>query len=160
MCNKTQNLYSKRDVAVFWERHILDSLKINDLLKGEEVVADVGSGGGLPGIPLAIVNREKRFILIERREKKALFLVEAKRVMGLNNIEVIKKNFEEITNIEAKVFVSRGVKLESRIIAHSRKLVKKGRYIYFKGQSFDLSKYTFLKDYKTEEKKEILIVYL
>lgn len=129
-------------------------------MEGENAVADIGSGGGLPGIPLAIVNRGMKFILIERREKKVQFLLEVKEEIGLNNVVILLKNFEEVRELETETFVSRGVRLENGIISHAKKLAAKGRYIYFKGKSFDSKKYPFLRNYKTEERKEILIVYL
>ena len=70
--NKTHNLISKKQAQNI-EDHISDSLVISSLLK--ENIVDLGSGGGLPGIPLAITNPNKEFYLIESNTKKSSFLL-------------------------------------------------------------------------------------
>ena len=69
--NKTHNLVSKNQ-AQNLEEHITDSLSISPLL-GKNII-DLGSGGGLPGIPLAIINPEKNFFLVDSNTKKGAFL--------------------------------------------------------------------------------------
>jgi 16S rRNA (guanine527-N7)-methyltransferase len=85
--NEKFNLVSRGDVARFLERHLLDSLSIGRWLIGEWVL-DLGSGAGLPGIPLAIVNAERRFMLVDRSERKARFLEHAVMTFELNNVDV------------------------------------------------------------------------
>lgn len=68
-------------------KHLLDSLSVSPFLKGQ-TIADVGTGGGLPGIPLAIVNPDKKFILIDSNGKKTRFLFQVKVALKLANVEV------------------------------------------------------------------------
>lgn len=81
------NLISKADLPALIPRHILDSLAIHPYLDGQ-VIVDVGSGAGLPGIPLAIANPEKQFILLDSNGKKTRFLFQAKVELGLGNVAV------------------------------------------------------------------------
>ena len=96
--NKTHNLISKKQ-ALNIESHIADSLIISPLLN--KSVVDLGSGGGLPGIPLAITNPNKEFYLIESNTKKSSFLLHTTSRLGLENTSVINQRIERI---ETKTF--------------------------------------------------------
>lgn len=80
--NRTINLISKRDEEQVWERHVADSLNLLQYLPSSfDSAIDLGSGGGFPGIVLAIAS-DRRFTLIEADQRKAAFLREAARVCG------------------------------------------------------------------------------
>lgn len=81
------NLLGGNESASLVSRHILDSLSINPYLKGT-FIADIGAGAGLPGIPLAILNPDKKFVLIDSNGKKTRFIFQAKLQLGLDNISV------------------------------------------------------------------------
>ena len=91
--NKTHNLVSKSQARNL-DEHIEDSLSVSDLL-GPEVL-DLGSGGGFPGIPLAIKNPTKKFYLVESNAKKSAFLLNTSNQLELKNIEVYNKRIEEL----------------------------------------------------------------
>ena len=78
--------------------HLIDSLRGLPLLETlpGDLIADAGSGGGLPGIPLAIFLPRRRFVLIERSSKKAGFLRYAATAAGLDNVEVADRGLEEL----------------------------------------------------------------
>jgi 16S rRNA (guanine527-N7)-methyltransferase len=80
----------------FVVRHLLDILAGFALFEGSggERIADVGSGGGLPGIPLAVFLPERRFFLVERSMKKGTFLSSCVMVLGLRNVEVLPVSLE------------------------------------------------------------------
>lgn len=85
--NKAYNLTSVRDPLGMVQRHLLDSLSIAGLLPAAgRRIADVGSGGGLPGIPLAILFPERTFELLDGNGKKARFLFQVKTELGLANM--------------------------------------------------------------------------
>ena len=92
--NKTFNLTAIRDVEEMVSKHLLDSLVVQPFVEGKTVL-DVGSGAGLPGIPLAITSPEKRFVLIDSNGKKTRFLIQAKIDLKLDNVEVIHQRVED-----------------------------------------------------------------
>lgn len=101
--NKTHNLTAITDPAEAWIKHIFDALTLMPLIasveapEGEPVrVIDVGSGGGVPGMPLAIVMPEVRFTLVEATGKKAAFLRTAAEELGLGNVSVVQERAERV----------------------------------------------------------------
>jgi len=85
--NRTFNLSGVRDMSQMLSRHLLDSLSLAPLLTGQRVL-DVGTGPGLPGIPLAVCFPEKRFVLLDSNGKKTRFVFQAKLQLGLKNVVV------------------------------------------------------------------------
>ncbi len=85
--NDKFNLISRRDVPRLVSRHLLDSLSISPWLGGETTL-DLGSGAGLPGIPLAIAHPEREFLLADRSARKARFVEQAAMRLGLSNVSV------------------------------------------------------------------------
>jgi 16S rRNA (guanine527-N7)-methyltransferase len=94
--NTRFNLTAVTDPREAWMRHVLDSLTLVPYLASLEAATalDVGSGGGLPGIPLAIVMPEIRFTLLEATGKKARFLDETARALALTNVTVVNERAE------------------------------------------------------------------
>ena len=85
--NRAFNLTAVRCRTELFSRHILESLAVKPYIRGEKL-ADIGTGAGLPGVPLAITEPDKAFVLLDSNGKKTRFLVEVKRALGLSNIEV------------------------------------------------------------------------
>jgi len=97
--NERFNLTGIKDRDQAWRRHIIDSMTVMPAISGledGEMVADVGSGGGLPGIPLAIAMPRLRFTLIETTGKKARFLEECVATLGLGNVSVVNDRAERL----------------------------------------------------------------
>jgi 16S rRNA (guanine527-N7)-methyltransferase len=97
--NKAFNLTAIEEPGEAWTRHILDSLTLLSLLSELPEwsrVIDVGSGGGLPGVPLAIVMPHLRFTLLEATGKKVEFLKAVVRLLGLANVEVVSGRAERL----------------------------------------------------------------
>ncbi|HRP62829.1 MAG TPA: 16S rRNA (guanine(527)-N(7))-methyltransferase RsmG [Phycisphaerales bacterium] len=96
--NTRFNLTTVTDPAEAWIRHILDSLSLLSVIASAEpkTIMDVGSGGGLPGIPLAIVLPHVQFTLLEATGKKATFLQEVVHEMGLTNVQVVNDRAETV----------------------------------------------------------------
>jgi 16S rRNA (guanine527-N7)-methyltransferase len=92
--NSTYNLTAVRDMETMLTHHLLDSLAVAPHLRGHSWV-DVGSGAGLPGIPLALVNREASITLVDSSHKKATFLQQAVIELGLANVSVVRARIEE-----------------------------------------------------------------
>jgi len=92
--NRVYNLTAVRDAERMVRHHLLDSLAAVPFFQGQ-VVLDVGSGGGLPGIPLAIARPELQVTLIDSIAKKTAFLLQAKAELGLNNLNVVTGRVED-----------------------------------------------------------------
>jgi 16S rRNA (guanine527-N7)-methyltransferase len=85
--NHAYNLTAVRSRFEMLGRHLVESLAISPFISGSQVV-DVGSGAGLPGIPLAIANPAVQYTLLDSNGKKSRFLLEVKRALNLANVEV------------------------------------------------------------------------
>ncbi|MBA2690258.1 MAG: 16S rRNA (guanine(527)-N(7))-methyltransferase RsmG, partial [Burkholderiales bacterium] len=86
--NKVHNLTAIRRQEQMISHHLLDSLAILPALEGKHKLLDVGSGGGLPGIPLALVESRLKVTLLDSSHKKTAFLRQSKAELGLTNVEV------------------------------------------------------------------------
>jgi 16S rRNA (guanine527-N7)-methyltransferase len=93
--NRVHNLTGTRGSRELIERHLVESLALQPLLVGERV-ADVGSGAGFPGVPLAICEPRRRFTLIESRAKRATFLRHVVATLELRNVVVAKTRAEDL----------------------------------------------------------------
>jgi 16S rRNA (guanine527-N7)-methyltransferase len=91
--NTRMNLTAIRDRPSQLTKHLLDSLTVLPYLQGERI-ADVGSGAGFPGIPLAIVEPNRHFTLIESTGKKCRFLEHVREALELKNVEVVQSRAE------------------------------------------------------------------
>ena len=92
--NKVTNLTSIDNPEQMVVIHLLDSLSIQPYLSGHRIL-DVGSGAGLPGIPLALINQDKDFILLDSSGKKTRFMVQAAIELGIRNIEVVHSRAQD-----------------------------------------------------------------
>ena len=94
--NKSYNLTAVRDPLKMVPLHILDSIVLQPFLNNEMLqILDVGSGGGLPGIPLALAFPERKFMLLDSNGKKTRFLSHVKMTLGLHNVEVAQSRVED-----------------------------------------------------------------
>lgn len=91
--NKAYNLTSVRDPEAMLIRHIMDSLVVSKHLQGERFI-DVGTGPGLPGIPLAIMNPNKTFVLLDSLGKRIRFQKQVAFELGIRNISSVESRVE------------------------------------------------------------------
>ncbi|MFO1427122.1 MAG: 16S rRNA (guanine(527)-N(7))-methyltransferase RsmG [Steroidobacteraceae bacterium] len=92
--NKAYNLTAITEREAMLTHHLLDSLSVQTALHGERI-ADVGTGAGFPGLPLAIVNPARRFTLLDSNNKKVRFVAHAARTLGLANVAAVHARAEE-----------------------------------------------------------------
>ncbi|MGQ0650155.1 MAG: 16S rRNA (guanine(527)-N(7))-methyltransferase RsmG [Gemmatimonadaceae bacterium] len=142
----TLALISKGDRTTLYTRHILDALNPLSLFdQPPECALDIGSGGGLPGVPLAIVWPSTRVVLLESREKKGAFLERTVRAMGLRNVKVACERLEEHARkgepVYDAVFV-RAVADTPRLIDEiAPRCLPRARWVYFAGGGVDLEQF-------------------
>lgn len=92
--NKAYNLTSVRDPDAMLVRHIMDSLLVSPFLQGDRI-ADVGTGPGLPGLPLAICHPDKEFVLIDSLGKRITFIRQIIHELKLHNVTAVQSRVEE-----------------------------------------------------------------
>jgi len=137
--NRVYNLTAVRDTERMVSHHLLDSLAAvpffqggcSDLIR----VLDVGSGGGLPGIPLAIARPELQVTLIDSIAKKTAFLLQAKAELGLANLQVVTGRVEDFRpETGFDVITSRAFSDLREFVTLTRHLLKPtGRWLAMKG---------------------------
>src|SRR5215471_1531870 len=93
--NRSYNLTAIESREEMVTHHLLDSLAINPDLAGRRI-ADVGTGGGFPGLPLAIVNPTRQFTLIDSSGKKVRFVAHAAHLLALGNVEALQARVETL----------------------------------------------------------------
>jgi 16S rRNA (guanine527-N7)-methyltransferase len=134
--NRTYNLTAIRDLRTAVDLHLLDSLTAWPYLHGGRIL-DVGTGAGLPGIPLAIVSEGQRFVLLDSNAKKTRFVQQAVIELGLKNVDVVTARVEQyrpecgFDTVLARAFASLGeiVAATERLLApHGRILAQKGQW--------------------------------
>jgi 16S rRNA (guanine527-N7)-methyltransferase len=91
--NRAFNLTAVRDPLRMVSHHLLDSLALAPYLRGDDVL-DVGTGAGFPGLPLAIVQPQRRFVLLDSNGKKVRFVRQAVMELGLQNVEAVQSRIE------------------------------------------------------------------
>jgi 16S rRNA (guanine527-N7)-methyltransferase len=124
--NTAYKLTNIRDLDTMVTRHILDSLSIRDFIEGKTIL-DVGTGAGLPGIPLAITMPDRQFVLLDSNQKKTRFLQQTCYQMRLSNVRVVHQRVEEYSaNPLFDSLISRSFSTLIDFLNQSRHLVKEG----------------------------------
>lgn len=137
--NQTYNLTAIEEQDEIISKHILDSLSIRPYLAGKKII-DVGSGAGLPGIPLAILCPDKDFVLIDANVKKTRFIQQAIIEIGINNATVVNQRVEEHNAAtEYGTVVSRAFAASHEIFASIDHLITRGRVILMLGKQKQFS---------------------
>ena len=132
--NRVYNLTAVRDPELVVSRHLLDSLAILPWL-GQGPVLDMGTGAGLPGIPLAIARPACRFTLLDSNGKKTRFVQQAVGELGLANVEVVRGRVEQLARPgHYAAIVSRALASLAEMVGLSQPLLAPGgRWLAMKG---------------------------
>lgn len=130
----TLGLLGPREMPKLWTRHILNSAVVAELVADGKRVADVGSGAGLPGIPMAIAQPQAQFVLIEPMERRANWLQQQVADLGLQNVTVLRARAEECEKNAFDIVTARAVSALPKLIRMCAPLLKpQGELIALKG---------------------------
>jgi 16S rRNA (guanine527-N7)-methyltransferase len=119
-------LLGPRELDKLWSRHILNSAVVAETVKAGDLVADVGSGAGLPGIPMAIALPEAHFVLIEPMERRSTWMLEVIQELGLANVEVRRARAEEVLDLKFDIVTARAVAALGKLLRLTVPLLKPG----------------------------------
>jgi 16S rRNA (guanine527-N7)-methyltransferase len=132
--NKAINLVAPSTVKDLWERHFLDSAQLFPHVKGGSLI-DLGSGGGLPGLVLAMMAPDQDVTLIESDQRKCVFLREVSRETKLSNVTVVNQRIEQAVVNKADFVTARALAPLSQLIDWGLPLLKPGgKMAFLKGQ--------------------------
>jgi len=131
--NATYNLSAVREPAEMVTRHLLDSLAILPFVTGA-TLADLGTGAGLPGIPLAIVAPDRAVTLVDSNGKKTRFLRAAARELGLKNVSVVEKRVEAVEGTFDCITARALASLADMLAWGGHLLAEQGVWLAFKGR--------------------------
>lgn len=131
-----RGLLGPREAPRLWERHLLNCAGLADLLAPAEVVADLGSGAGLPGLVLAVLRPDVTFVLVEPLLRRATFLEQAVAELGLRTVVVRRSRAEELTRtLTVDVVTARAVAPLDRLAGWALPLLRPGgRLLALKGE--------------------------
>lgn len=134
--NKTFNLTAITKPKEALDLHLLDSVAVTPAIQDYSSLLDVGTGGGLPGIPLAILNPDKQFTLLDTNSKKTRFLKQVVYELDLKNVTVINQRVQDFANqsgyacILSRAFAS----LSDMVLWTEHLLAEDGHWLAMKGQ--------------------------
>jgi 16S rRNA (guanine527-N7)-methyltransferase len=128
--NAKINVISRKDIDSLYEKHVLHSLSIAAVFNfpTQIQILDIGTGGGFPGVPLAIFFPEVKFHLVDSVGKKLKIIEAVKEAIGLENITTQHTRVEEIKNRKFDFVVSRAVAPLKELWSWSKPLLKNGSY--------------------------------
>lgn len=159
--NKTYNLTAIRDPKEMLTKHLIDSLSIapHILNKKNHNILDVGTGAGLPGIPMSILFPEINFLLLDSNGKKTRFLTQCKIMLGLKNIQVFNGRVEEaklemkFDQILSRAFTSLGnmVDLCTHLLADN------GQFLAMKGIAPESEADDIYSDFQIKESIQLCV---
>ncbi|MDN5593423.1 MAG: 16S rRNA (guanine(527)-N(7))-methyltransferase RsmG [Brevibacterium aurantiacum] len=132
-------LIGPREIDRLWTRHILNCAVVAEFIDDSDVVGDVGSGAGLPGIPIALLRPEAQVVLIEPMERRVEWLKMVVDDLALDNVRIVRARVEELVDEEMfTVVTSRAVKAMTTLIEWTHEvMVPEGRILALKGASVE-----------------------
>ena len=134
--NKKHNIFIRANKDEVFEKDILDCVPLVEKIEKESKILDLGSGGGFPGVVLAILRPDCEVHLLEKSQKKCYFLNKIKDILRLDNIKVLKQTItknntlEEYPTITARAFSS----TQNILNLTEKNLKKNGKYLLLKGR--------------------------
>ena len=133
--NKHHNIFQRTSAEEVLRKDVKESLQINPHISKQDTILDIGSGGGFPGIVIAISNPKTQTHLVESNQKKAYFLKQIKHDLLLDNLTVHNQRIETHNNLgEFNLITARAFATIEKILTLSENnLYQGGKYVLFKG---------------------------
>ncbi|MDG1724075.1 MAG: 16S rRNA (guanine(527)-N(7))-methyltransferase RsmG [Bacteroidia bacterium] len=159
--NNKINVISRKDMDQFYCNHVLHSLSIAKIhsFKVNENVLDIGTGGGFPGIPLAIIFPETKFHLVDSIQKKISVVSEVTNSLELKNVSITNDRFEHIKK-KHDTIISRAVAPAIKLVRLTKNSTSKNsQHIFLKGGDLVDEKKELLQKYKTLKWNESRLSY-
>ena len=129
--SETYGLLGPRELPRIWSRHVLNSALLAELIPPDSSVVDVGSGAGLPGIPLAIARPDCEFTLVEPMERRSSWLQQVAVDLNLKNVEVIRSRAEEVQRTDFDVATARAVAALDKLLRLLTPLIRGSEHKIF-----------------------------
>lgn len=127
------NLTGHRDPEAVVRRLVLDAAALLAVLPECDSLADLGSGAGFPGIPMAILAPSRQHVLVEARERRHHFQRHALRELGLENVQLLRGRLEQVEPVECGGVVAQAVAPPSRLVAWMRRWCRPGGFLSVPG---------------------------
>ena len=133
--NKHHNIFQRTSAEEVLRKDVEESLQINPHISKQDTILDIGSGGGFPGVVIAISNPKTQTHLVESNQKKAYFLKQIKYDLSLDNLTVHNQRIETHNNLgEFSLITARAFATIEKILTLSENnLHQGGKYVLFKG---------------------------
>lgn len=132
--NNVYNLTSIKETDLIITKHLIDSLSVLPWVKTEGKLLDVGTGAGLPGIPIAICYPEKNITLIDSNNKKTRFLTQCKAELKLKSVEIKNERVEKLEGYYFKQIISRAFSSINNFLLLTQNIIEEdGEWLAMKG---------------------------
>ena len=152
--NRRVNLTAVRDREAMVTAHLVDSLAVRPYLRGARIL-DIGTGAGFPGLPLAIAEPERQFTLLDSNNKKVAFVEHVSRLLGLDNVAVVRSRAEDFApGKRFDTVVARAVAALPKLLAIAGHHVREdGVFVALKGRypAEELEQVPDTWDYRVQE---------
>ena len=157
--NKAFNLTAIRDPFDMLKLHLLDSATMHQPIQLANRIIDVGSGAGLPGIPLAILNPEKQFTLLDSNGKKTRFIFQARSELALTNVKEVNCRVEAYQpEVPFDMVITRAFSSLPKMLQQCDHLVSsEGVFLAMKGKKPDLELSQIQKEYKVSDLSKVMV---
>ena len=119
-------LIGPREAERIWDRHILNCAALTELIDDGQSIIDIGSGAGLPGIPMAIARPDAQFVLIEPMERRSSWMLAVVEDLGLKNVRVLRSRAEDVSEQDFDIVTARAVAALDKLLKMCVPLLKPG----------------------------------
>ena len=133
--NQNHNLFHRKTKEEIYKKDVLECLEINEHMKKDDKILDIGSGGGFPGLVIGITNPNNKIDLVESNQKKCYFLKQIQHDLGLKNVAILNKRIEKNNMFgEYDLITARAFASIEKITSLTKNNIKQNtRYVLFKG---------------------------